>query len=230
MPDVPPHEAVDPDQQLLDGITSKGYDLSKPHVIGFRIDFGPAAARQAAADLIRAGHPSVRLEMEDAPSVIVSKQMLVTLDSLRSTRAELNDYASGQDAEVINVLIGGRDPGKERAWKKDAAGTADTDEADQLVIDQLFAWDVDLKQTMIFTGGIAFTEEGTARDAAAALMLEGFPEVAVVESDIGPVAEAVMYMAADVRALHKLRRNLAEYAKSQGGAWLGFHASARAPA
>lgn len=168
--------------------------------------------------------------MDGPPSVVVTKEMLVTLDSLRSMRAELNDYASGQDAEVTNVLLGGRDSAKKQAWKKDAAGTADSDEADQLVIDQLFAWDVDLKQTIIFTGGIGFTAERPARDAAAALMLEGFPEVAVIESDIGYVAEAVMYMTADVRALHKLRRNLVDYAKSHGGAWLGFNASARAPA
>ena len=230
MSDVGPADAVDPDQQLLDEISSKGYDVSKPQVVGFRIDFSPATARQAAADLILAGHSSVRLDMEGPPAVIVTTQMLVTLDSLRSTRAQLNDFASGQDAEVTGVLLGGLDRVKKEAWKKDLAGTADTDEADQLVIDQLFAWDIDLKQTVILRGGIGFAAEGAARDAAGALMLEGFPEVAVVESDIGPVAEAVMYTAADVRVLHKLRRKLSEFAKSRGGAWLGFHAIARGPA
>ena len=215
---------------MLSQITAKGYDLSKPQVVGFRIDFSPATARLAAADLIRAGHASVRLEMEGPPSVVVTTQVLVTLDSLRSMRAQLNDYANGQDAEVTDVLVGGIDPAKKQTWTKAAAGIADTDEADQLVIDQLFAWDVDLKQTMIFSGGIGFTAEGAARDAAAALMLEGFPEVAVVESDIVHVAEALMHMTADVRGLHKLRRNLSEFAKSRGGTWLGFHATARAPA
>lgn len=229
MADVPPDDAIDPDELLIQQITDK-YDLSKPQVVGFRIDFSPVDARQAAADLIRAGHDSVRLEMEGAPSVVVTTDMLVTLDSLRALRAQLDAFANGLNASVINVLVGGVDPLKKEVWTNASAETADTDGADQHVIDQLVASNVDLKQTMKFRGGIGFSADGAARESAAALMLEGFPEVAVVVSDIGPVALAVMYMTGDVKALHKVRHNLSSFAANHGGTWLGFHVIAHAPA
>ena len=230
MPDDPDLDAVDPDQALMDRINSGAFDATKPLQIGFRIDFAPQLARQAAADLLLAGHPSVRLELQAAPAVIVTVNMIPTLDSLRSMRAGLNEFAAGRDAEVVGVLVGGEKHAEAGAWRKDTSGFARTPQADERVMALMFAWDVDLKQVMTFRGGIGFPAESSAREAAAALMTEGYPEVSVAETDFGPVVEAVIYMTPDVKAIRKLRLSLTEFAEARGASWLGFHVAARAPA
>lgn len=220
---------VDPDQKLFDQIKDGKYDLTKPHRVGFRIDFDPSIARQTAADLILAGYSSVRLDMEGEPAVIVSDMMMVTLDSIRSMRAALNDFATPRDGEVVGLVVGGGMAVQHGRWTKDASGNATTDQADQMVIDEMFAFDADLKQLMTFGGGIGFADERSAREAAAALMIAGYPEVAVASADFGSVAVAVMYMAPALKAIRRVRLDLSKIAALRGGSWLGFHVTARAP-
>jgi hypothetical protein len=229
LPDDTNPGAADPDEVLFEQIKAGGYDTTKEYQIGFRIDFDPAVARQAAGDLILAGYPSVRLELEATPAVIVTVHLVPSLDSLRSARANLDTFANARDAEVTGVLVGGGiDPQKD-TWKKDESGLAGTDQADQRLLDVLFAWDVDVKEEMTFSGGLLFHAEAEARAAAAALMIEGFPEVRVTATDFGQVAEAVMYMRPELKAIRKLRLHLTTFVTSRGATWLGFHVAAKAP-
>jgi hypothetical protein len=229
MPDDSTSEIVDPDQAMLDQMKAKGVDTMKALPVGIRLDFDPQVARQAAADLILAGYPSVRLDMVSTPAVIVTVHMVPTHDALRSLRARLTTFANARGADVVGIQAGGGIPPDKSQWKKDTSGNASTDQADQMVVDEMFAWDVDLKQIVSFNAGLGFPSEQAARVAGAALIAEGYPEVNVVQAEFGPVAEAVMYMTPEVKAIRKLRLNLTKFAASRGGTWLGFHVAAHLP-
>ena len=220
---------VDPDQAMLDQLKAKRVDTTTALPVGIRLNFDPHVARQAAADLILAGYPSVRLEMESTPAVIVTMHMVITRDSLSSLRGRLTRFADARGAEVVGIQVGGGIPPEKSQWKKDSSGNASTDQADQMVLDGMFAWDVDLRQVMTFSGGLGFRSEQAAREAGAALIAEGYPEVSVVQAEFGPVAEAVMYMTPKLKAIRTLRLELTKFAESRGGTWLGFHVAARLP-
>jgi hypothetical protein len=215
---------------MLADMKAKGFDTTSEQAVGCRLDFPPEAARKAAADLVLAGYRSVRLDMVDAPAVIATEYMLVTPDSLASFRTRLTRFANARGVDVVAISVSGGRAAAKVAWKKDSSGSASTDQSDQMVIDGLFAWDADLKQEMTCAGGLSFPSDETARAAAAALLIEGYPEVHVVQADFGPVVEAVMYMKPQLKAIRKLRLNLTKFAESYGGAWLGFRVTARAPA
>lgn len=224
-------EDVDqPEQKMLADMKAKGFDTTRVQSVGFRLNFPPEAARKAAADLILAGYSSVRLDMVDAPAVIATEYMVVTPESVASLRYRLTAFANSRGADLVAILVGGGVlPGKDE-WKRDLSRNASTDQADQMVIDGMFAWDADLKQEMTFYGGLGLPSEQAARAAAAALMIEGYPEVHVVQADFGPVVEAVMYMKPKLKAIRTLRLDLTKFVESRGGTWLGFHVAARAPA
>ena len=215
---------------MLDHMKAKGLDTTKALPVGMRIDFGPQVARQAAAELILAGYPSVRLDMDSSPAVIATDYIIPTHDSLRSLRARLTAFAGARGADVVGIEVGSGLRPEQLSWKKDESGSASSDQADQLVIDGMFAWDVDLRQAMKFNAGLGFTSESAAREAAAALITAGYPEVHVVKAEVGPVAVALMYMAPELKAIRKLRLNLTKFAEARGGTWLGFRVDARAPA
>jgi hypothetical protein len=224
-----PDDSAPPELKMLADMKVRGFDMTRAQPVGCRLDFLPEDARTAAADLILAGYSSVRLDMVGAPAVIATEQMLVTPDSLASFRKRLTTFANLRGANVVAVLIGGGVFPSKDEWKRDASGNASTDQADQLVIDGMFAWDVNLKQEMTFYGGLGFPSGQGARAAAAALMVEGYPEVHVVKADFGQVVEAVMYMTPKLKDIRDLRLNLTKFAESREGTWLGFHVSARAP-
>jgi hypothetical protein len=224
------HGSDQPEQKMLADMKAKGVDTTRAQPVGFRLNFPPEAARKAAGDLILGGYPSVRLDMVEAPAVIATVRLVPTPAALASLRERLTEFANSRGADVVAILVGGGIfPGKDE-WKRNLSGNVSTDQADQMVIDGMFAWEVNLKQEITFYGGLSLPSEPAAREAAAALMIEGYPEVHVVQADFGPVVEAVMYMKPQLKAIRKLRLDLTKFVESRGGTWLGFHVAARAPA
>ena len=85
-----------------------------------------------------------------------------------------------------------------------------------MVLDQLFAWDIDLKQQMAITAGLGFVSADSAHEAAAELFAAGYFEVHVVAAGSGWVAEALMRMVPKLEGLRNLRIGLAAFAHARG--------------
>ncbi len=244
MPDIylPTGDQGQVDQMMLDALKAAGIDVSQPLPVDVRLGFPLLpAARGAAADLLRAGYPSVRIEtkappgLEDdpfasIPTTVATVQLVATPDSLRWLRDGLSPFAAARGGSMTGTVVAPvlGEP-KPPPWEADPSGDSTADQADQDILDTVFAWDLDKNAAMTFTAGLGFESEQAARETAAVLINAGYQEVHLAQAPLGWVAEAAVSMTPKLKAIRSLRINLTTFAQSRGGIWLGFRIVAPPP-
>jgi hypothetical protein len=221
------------DQAIIEGLHTRGIDSARMMAVDAQLGFdSDQAARQAAADLVMAGYPAVKVTQvfwDSIPSLHVMAWTMtvtvnteVTLDALRSMRLALGQYASTRGGK----WLGGGSVGMPDTdqWANTEPGAIDEvalDQSDQQLIDYLFAYDSDMKQATEIATALRFHAEEVARTVAVALIGAGYPEVRVAPAKVGWTTVVVASVVPKVQAVRALRVNLTTFAQSRGGSWLG---------
>jgi len=217
---------------MLDALAASGTDMSKVWPVDARLDFDSMrSAKHCAIDLLNGGYKRVRIESDLVPTAIAVIDMVLTADSLSSMRVTLTEFARVRDGEMVRYLVGSS-PSLNVPWKtrtSDEAGTDQSQQTDQQLVDMLFAWDLDMNKPVTFILAFAFHSEAEALEAAVAFVDADYREVHLVQADVGPLVEVVTHMAPKVKEIHDFRVKLSKLATSRNGSWLGTHVVARPP-
>jgi len=223
---------------MLADMRSRGVDMSRPIPVQHQLCFATdQETMQAGADLMLAGWPGVRAggggTASHMPTVVVLFEVVPSLESLRNARQQLISFAAARRGIVVADQEGGESAFVgTAAWQPVGAQPSEVEQEqeDQMILDNLFAFDIDLKRPVTFTGGIGFGTEQQARSAAAELFLARWPEVHVVPGEPAFwVVEVVTYMVPTLKAVRELREGLTSFATPRGGSFLGLATKAEAP-
>lgn len=232
------------DQSTIDGLDGQGIDLTQP--LAVRGDLGFAteqSVRQAAAELVLAGYPHVQVAFLGEPqlraafrlppawNVSATSFLVLTVESIRLMRHGLNAFAVARGGEYVGEgaeLI----PADATEWALAEPISGDDvtgDQDDQTLIDYLFAYDSDLKQSTQIRTGLIFSGADAARQAAAALLTAGYREVWVTPAKVGWAVTVITFLVPTPEAIRTLRVGLTKFAESGGGSWVGCKAGVAMP-
>jgi hypothetical protein len=223
-------------ESMLEDMRSQGVDMSRPIPVEMQLCFrSDQETMRAGAELMLAGWPGVRAggggTATHMPTVVALYEMVPTVESLRASRQQLVDFAATRGGIVVADQEGGESAFSGNDWEQHTGqlSEAEQQQEDQMVLDQLFAFDIDLKRPATITSGIAFESAQAAREAAAELFLARWPEVHVVPGASFWVVEVVIKMVPTLEGLRDMRVGLSSFAAPRGGSFVGVSTSAEAP-